>query len=115
MGGWNVTLTPEALEYFDKKGRRTELFDILVNNEEKLLTDLIEIDKVNGNITEFLQEKIKNDTKDIFRGILGTLKTNGLISGTWASNTIWNVNLTQAGRSYFERKELYNKVWANCT
>ena len=30
-GEWFVTLTPEALEYFDKKGRRTELFSILVN------------------------------------------------------------------------------------
>ena len=109
MRGWNVTLTPEALEYFDKKGRRTELFSILVNDEEKLLTDIIKIDNRNDNITEFLQEKIRNDQKNIFRGMIGTLKNNGLINGLWASNTIWNVSVTQAGRSYFERKELYNK------
>lgn len=112
-GEWIVTLTPESLEYFDKKGRRTELFDILVNNEEELLKDMIEIDNQNGNITEFLQEKIKNDTKDVFRGIIGTLKTNGLINVLWASNTVWNASITQAGRSYFERKELYNKKISN--
>ena len=54
-GEWFVTLTPEALEYFDKKGRRTKLFSILVKEEEKLLADIIKIDNQNGNITEFLQ------------------------------------------------------------
>ena len=112
-GGWSITLTPESLEYFDKKGRRTELFSILVKDEEKLLTDIIEKDNRNDNITEFLQEKIANDPKEIFRGMIGTLRNNGLISGSWASNTIWNVKITQAGRSYFERKELYNKNTLN--
>lgn len=108
-GGWSVTITPEALEYFDKKGWRTELFSILVNDEEKLLTDIIEIDNKNGDITEFLQEKIKEDQRDIFRGRVGTLKNNGLINVFWASGTVYDAVITQAGRTYFERKEIYNK------
>ena len=112
-GEWFVTLTPEALEYFDKKGRRTELLSILVNEEEKLLADIIKIENQNGNITEFLQEKIENDKKDIYRGIIGTLKNNGLINVFWASDTVYDAVITQAGRSYFERKELYNKNTLN--
>ena len=112
-GEWFVTLTPEALEYFDKKGRRTKLFSILVKEEEKLLADIIKIDNQNGNITEFLQEKIENDKKDIYRGIIGTLKNNGLINVFWASDTVYDAVITQAGRSYFERKELYNKNTLN--
>lgn len=89
------------------------MFSILVKDEENLLTDLIEMDNRNDNITEFLQEKIKNDKKDIFKGMIGILRNNGLISGSWALNTIWNVKITQAGRSYFERKKLYNKNTSN--
>ena len=96
-GEWFVTLTPEALEYFDKKGRRTKLFSILVKEEEKLLADIIKIDNQNGNITEFLQEKIENDKKDIYRGIIGTLKNNGLINVFWASDTVYDAVITQAG------------------
>ena len=89
------------------------MFSILVKEEEKLLADIIKIDNQNGNITEFLQEKIENDKKDIYRGIIGTLKNNGLINVFWASDTVYDAVITQAGRSYFERKELYNKNTLN--
>ena len=59
-GGWFVTLTPESLQYFEKKGSRVELFDELANSEKKLLDDIIQIENNNGNISEFLREKRHN-------------------------------------------------------
>lgn len=108
-GGWFVTLTPESLQYFEKKGSRVELFDELANSEKKLLEDIIQIENNNGNISEFLREKIDKDKKDIIRGIIGVLKSNGLINVSWASNTVSNATLTQAGRTYFEREKKYNE------
>lgn len=108
-GGWFVTLTPESLQYFEKKGSRVELFDELADSEKKLLENIIQIENNNGNISEFLREKVDKDEKDIIRGIIGVLKSNGLINVSWASNTVSNAFLTQAGRTYIEREKKYNE------
>lgn len=108
-GEWYVILTPEALQYFEKKGSRVELFEELAENEKKLLRDIIQIENDNGNISEFLREKVDRDEKDIMRGIIGVLKSNGLINVSWGSNTVNNAVLTQAGRTYFEREKKYNE------
>ena len=81
-GGWFVTLTPESLQYFEKKGCREELFDELADSEKNLLNEIIKVENSNGNISEFLEEKVNNDEKDIIRGIIGTLDSNGLIRVT---------------------------------
>lgn len=108
-GEWYVILTPEALQYFEKKGSRVELFEELAENEKELLRDIIKIENDNGNISEFLREKVDMDEKDIIRGIIGVLKSNGLINVSWGSNTVNNAVLTQAGRTYFEREKKYNE------
>lgn len=111
LNGWNVILTPEALQYFEKKGYRVEVFEELVNSEKDLLRNIINIDKENGDITVFLKEKIDSDEKDVYRGIIGTLNSNGLIKVRWAEDTVYYAVLTQAGRSYFEReKQFYEKM-----
>ena len=111
LNGWNVILTPEALQYFEKKGCRLELFEELVNSEKDLLRNIINIENENGDITTFLKEKLENDEKNINRGIIGTLNKNGLIKVSWADDTIYYAVLTQAGRSYFEReKQYYEKL-----
>ena len=48
--------------------------------------------------------------KDIYRGIIGTLKNNGLINVFWASDTVYDAVITQAGRSYFERNNTSIKI-----
>lgn len=108
-GGWFVTLTPESLQYFEKKGCRVELFEELADSEKDLLKEIIELENSGGNISEFLEEKVNNDEKDIVRGIVGELDSNGLIRVSWASNTVYNAILTQAGRTYFEREKKYNE------
>lgn len=108
-GEWYVILTPEALQYFEKKGSRVELFEELAENEKELLRDIIQIENDNGNISGFLREKVDRDEKDIIRGIIGVLKSNGLINVSWGSNTVNNAVLTQAGRTYFEREKKYNE------
>lgn len=108
-GGWFVTLTPEALQYFEKKGCREKLFDELTDSEKNLLNEIIKVENSNGNITEFLEKKVNDDEKDIIRGIIGTLDSNGLIRVSWASDTVYNAILTQAGRTYFEREKKHNE------
>ena len=61
------------------------------------------------NISDFLANKVDEDEKDIVRGIIGVLKSNGLINVNWASDTVYNAVLTQPGRTYFEREEKYFK------
>lgn len=107
-GGWWITLTPEAIEYFEKKGCRVELFEELMDHEKNLLKELIRIDNENGNLTEYVNKQLENDVKDKFRGIVGKLRSNGLITLMWADDNAYNINLTQAGRTYFEREKKYN-------
>ncbi len=49
----------------------------------------------------FYKKKIENDKKDIYRGIIGTLKNNGLINVFWASDTVYDAVITQAGKKLF--------------
>lgn len=105
-GGWFVTLTPESLQYFEKKGCREELFDELADSEKTLLNEIIKVENSNGNISGFLEEKVNNEEKNIIRGIIETLDSNGLIRISWASDTVYNAVLTQAGRTYFEKKSI---------
>ena len=109
LNGWSVVLNQEGIEYFDKKGMRKELFEELADNEKELLKEIIEIEKNNGNISEFLVTKVHEDKNDITRGIIGSLKTNGLLNLIWADGTVYNAVLTQPGRTYFEREEKYFK------
>lgn len=109
LNGWNVIIAPEALEYFEMKGKRIELFNELVDSERELLKEIIEIENNNGNISEFLAEKVNNDERDIQRGIIGTLQSNGLLNVFWASNTVTYATLTQAGRTFFEREQKYKE------
>lgn len=109
LNGWSVVLNQEGIEYFDKKGMRKELFEELADNEKELLKEIIEIEKNNGNISEFLVNKVNEDKNDITRGIIGSLKTNGLLNLIWADGTVYNAVLTQPGRTYFEREEKYFK------
>ena len=82
--------------------------DVSRANRE-LLKEIIEIEENNGNISEFLANRVNKDEKDIVRGIICELKANGLINVSWASNTVNNAVLTQPGRTYFEREEKYFK------
>ncbi len=108
-GDWFTTINKEALDYFEKKGMRKELFEELAYNEKELLKEMIEIEKNNGNISEFLANKVNEDKNDITRGIIGSLKANGLVNVIWADDTVYNAVLTQPGRTYFEREEKYFK------
>lgn len=109
LNGWSVVLNQEGIDYFERKGMRKELFEELADNEKELLKEIIETEKNDGNISEFLANKVKEDEKDIIRGIIGVLKSNGLINVSWASDTVYNVILTQPGRTYFEREEKHFK------
>ncbi len=108
-GGWSVVLTPESIEYFEKKGSRAELFEELVESEKKLLDELIKIENEDGNMTEYVQGRLSDDPKDVFRGVLGKLYSNGLVSIIWADDIAYDVCLTQAGRTFFEREKSYNE------
>lgn len=107
LGGWFVVLNLEGIEYFEKKGMRKELFEELAENEKELLKEIIDIENRDGNVAEFLSSKIALDKKDIVRGVICSLKKNGLISVKWASNNIFFAVLTNSGRTYFEREKKY--------
>lgn len=109
LDGWFVALNEEGIKYFEKKGMRKELFEELADNEKELLKEIIKIEKNDDNISDFLANKVDEDEKDIVRGIIGVLKSNGLINVNWASDTVYNAVLTQPGRTYFEREEKYFK------
>lgn len=108
-GNWYVIITPDGKEYFEKKGSRIELFDELADDEKELLRDLIQMDNNNEDIVTYIQQQLENDSKDIFRERLGSLKTNGLITTRWADDTVYYVSLTQSGRTYFEREQKNNE------
>lgn len=109
LNGWSVVLNQEGIEYFEKKGMRQELFEELADNEEELLREIIQAENEEKDISELLANKVDNDPKDIIRGIIGELKSNGLINVSWASDTVYSASLTQPGRTYFEREEKYFK------
>ncbi len=89
---------------------REELFNELPENAKNLLKEILKIENEGKDISEFLANKIDEDKTDkIVRGVIGTLKDNELISVSWASNTVYNAELTNAGRTYFEREEKYMK------
>lgn len=109
LNGWSVVLNQEGIEYFEKKGMRQELFEELADNEKELLKEIIETDERNENINELIEKKLKEDKKDIIKGIIGVLHSNGLVNVFWASNIPYRVSLTNPGRTYFEREEKYFK------
>lgn len=108
-GEWFVVLNQEGIEYFEKKGMRQELFEELADNERKLLKEIIDTENNEGNISELLANKIDSDEKDILRSIIDSLRKNGLLNVSWASDTVYNASLTNPGRTYFEREEKYLK------
>ena len=106
-GDWHVILTPDALKYYSKKGCRSELFSQLAKSDKELLKEIVELDEKDENISYFLRDKVTNDKKDIIRGIIGNLKSNGLLTVLWADNTVAEAHLTQQGRTFFEREKDY--------
>lgn len=109
LNGWSVVLNQEGIEYFEKKGMRQELFEELADNEKELLREIIQAENEEKDISELLANKVDNDPKDIILGIIGELKSNGLINVSWASDTVYSAGLTEPGRTYFEREEKYFK------
>ena len=108
LSGWSVILSPDGLNYFEKKGLRKELFEELPDNAKELLKKLLEVESNNGKLDEILNEEIKNDKTDkIVRGIIGTLKYNGLLNVFWGSDIVSYAELTNEGRNYFEREKKY--------
>ena len=108
LSGWSVILSPDGLNYFEKKGLRKELFEELPDNAKELLKKLLEVESNNGKLDEILNEEIKNDKTDkIVRGIIGTLKYNGLLNVSWGSGIVSYAELTNEGRNYFEREKKY--------
>ena len=108
-GEWFVVLNQEGIEYFEKKGMRQELFEELADNEKRLLKEIIDTETNGGNISELLANMVDSDEKDILRSIIGSLRKNGLLNVSWASDTVYNASLTNPGRTYFEREEKYLK------
>lgn len=108
-GEWFVVLNQEGIDYFEKKGMRQELFDELADNEKSLLREIIDTETKGENISELLANKVDSDEKDIVRSIIGSLRKNGLLNVSWASDTVYNASLTNPGRTYFEREEKYLK------
>ena len=87
---------------------RKELFEELPDNAKELLEELIKREIEKGEIDELLRNKIKDDITDkIVRGIIGTLRHNGLLNVSWADDTVYYAELTNAGRTYFEREKKY--------
>ena len=108
LSGWSVILSHDGLNYFEKKGLRKELFEELPDNAKELLKKLLEVESNNGKLDEILNEEIKNDKTDkIVRGIIGTLKYNGLLNVSWGSGIVSYAELTNEGRNYFEREKKY--------
>ena len=108
-GEWFVVLNQEGIEYFEKKGMRQELFEELADNERKLLKEIIDTENNEGNISELLANKVDLDENDIVRSVIGSLRKNGLLNVSWASDTVYNASLTNPGRTYFEREKKYLK------
>ena len=108
LSDWSVILSPDGLNYFEKKGLRKELFEELPDNAKELLKKLLEVESNNGKLDEILNEEIKNDKTDkIVRGIIGTLKYNGLLNVSWGSGIVSYAELTNEGKNYFEREKKY--------
>lgn len=107
-GEWFIVLTPDGIEYYEKKGMRVELFEELPDNAKELLKEILKNESEANNIADLLAKKVDEDKTDsIVRGIIGTLKDNGLITVQWADNTVYYAELTNAGRTYFEREKKY--------
>ena len=84
------------------------MFEELPDNAKKLLKELLECELKNDNIAEALREELEKDKTDtIMRSIIGTLKYNGLLKVNWADNTVYHAELTNEGRTYFEREKKY--------
>lgn len=105
--GCYIILTPDAFDYYNKKGSRKELFTELATMDKDFLKEIIEEDKKKGNIAEFLKNKIENATDDTIREMIGVLKKNGLLTVLWADNTIYEAKLTHSGKTFFEREKNY--------
>lgn len=108
-GGWDVNLTPDGIDYFEKKGMNDKLFEELADEDKKLLKKIVEL-KSNNDITEYLANLVDNDDEnEDNRKMIETLKSNGLINIQWADDTVCNAELTHSGKTFFERKEKYNQ------
>lgn len=108
LANWEVVLSPDALLYFESKGLRKELFDELPSDARGLLEELIKFESENKQIVDLLNNEISIDKKgERIREVIGTLKYNGLLKVQWADNIVHYAQLTNAGRTYFEREKNY--------
>lgn len=106
--GWSVILSLDGLEYFKMKGMRKELFEELPDNAKELLKDILECEKRKESIDVLLNTKLnKGENHKIVSGIIGTLKRNGLLTVSWAGKGVYYAELTNEGRTYFEREKKY--------
>lgn len=108
LSNWSVILSPDGLDYFKMKGMRKELFEELPDNAKQILKQLIKYEEISSDISQILREKLESDKTDkVIRSIIGTLKYNGLIKVQWADDTVYYAELTNEGRTYFEREQRY--------
>lgn len=106
LSGWSVILSPDGLEYFQMKGMRKELFEELPDNAKELLKSIVECEEHKGEIDILLNKRLEENDK-IIRSIIRTLRMNGLITVSWADDKIYYAELTNEGRTYFEREKKY--------
>ena len=108
LNSLSIIVTPLGMKYFETKGMRKELFEELPENAKELLNKLLENEKLDESLDKILNDELKNDKTDrIVRGVIETLKNNGLLKVYWAGNQVHYVDLTNAGRTYFEREKKY--------
>lgn len=108
LSNWEVVLSPDVFSYFESKGMKKELFDELPSDARILLEELIKFESANKPIVDLLNNKISNDKNgERIREVIGTLRYNGLIKVQWADDIVYYAQLTDAGRTYFEREKKY--------
>lgn len=112
LSGWNLYLTPNGKTYFEDKkkclNRREEMFYKLPSNSRKLLNEILESDEP----AEMLAERFegcnsKEDSK--LRAIIGELSEKGLIKVFWADDVPDYIEISNSGRTYFEKEDDYIK------
>lgn len=111
----HIIITPAALQYYNKKGSRIELFDLMSDSDKELLKEIILANNNKEKISDLLNEKIENDEDNYYLGIISNLKSNGLISVLFADDKVYHASLTRNGRTYFEREKNYMDRTTNKT
>lgn len=108
-GGLVATLLKNGIDYYnsfikglnDKQNLQND--DNLIEEEEKLLKDIIDLSKEkNVNIAGFLNKKIEKDND--YEDLVHDLKEGGFINLLYADNEIYFAVPTSKGKLYFSKK-----------